>query len=74
MMELLNFEERWMYRGSSTTPPCEGGVLWNVLATVYPIRQETLDAFLAAQKAAGAFYPEGTYAEGLEAVGNWRDT
>lgn len=44
-MALLNLDERWMYRGSSTTPPCEGDYLWNVLATVYPISAECLQAF-----------------------------
>ena len=61
MMELLNFDDRYMYLGSETTPPCQGGQLWNVLATVYPIRQETYDAFVASQKAASAYYAAGTY-------------
>ena len=60
-MELLDFEERWVYRGSSTTPPCESGYLWNVLATVYPIREDTLKKFKAAQAVASTWYGEGTY-------------
>ena len=75
-MDLLNFEERWMYRGSATTPPCEGGYLWMVLATVYPIPESVLLPFKAALIAATAAYPTGTYdteAGSLQVVGNWRE-
>jgi len=76
-MELLNFDDRYMYLGSDTTPPCKGGKLWNVLATVYPIRQDTVDAFTAVLKAAGGYYAAGTYDgddEALWQVGNYRET
>jgi carbonic anhydrase len=38
MMNLANFNERWTYKGSVTTPPCATNVYWNVVSTVYPIR------------------------------------
>lgn len=36
---------RWTYRGSVTTPPCAQNVYWNVLRTIYPIKQSVLDNF-----------------------------
>jgi carbonic anhydrase len=26
-----------------TTPPCQAGIYWNVLSTVYPIKEDHLD-------------------------------
>lgn len=43
LMELLNMNDRWIYKGSETVPPCETAIYWNVLSTVYPIKQEHLD-------------------------------
>jgi carbonic anhydrase len=42
-MELINLDERWTYKGSTTTPPCEQFVYWNVLSTVYPIKKKHLE-------------------------------
>lgn len=39
--ELLNAVDtnnRWVYKGSVTTPPCDKTVYWNVVKTVYPIK------------------------------------
>lgn len=38
LMTLVNFEKRWIYKGSLTTPPCSTLTYWNVLGTVYPIK------------------------------------
>ena len=43
LMELVNLDERWTYKGSTTTPPCEQFVYWNVLSTVYPIKKKHLE-------------------------------
>lgn len=43
LMELVDMNNRWAYKGSVTTPPCSTFVYWNVLSTVYPIKQEHLD-------------------------------
>lgn len=43
---MVNMNERWVYQGSVTTPPCATNVYWNVVSAVYPIRKATLDAFL----------------------------
>jgi carbonic anhydrase len=43
-MDALDLEDRWMYKGSYTEPPCTGGVYWNVLRTIYPINAEMLDS------------------------------
>lgn len=63
IMNMADFENRWIYKGSVTTPPCAENVYWNVLTTVYPIKQAHLDAFKTK-------LDEGT--AGLAAKGNWR--
>ena len=45
VMSAVDSTKRWVYKGSKTTPPCDTGVYWNVLSTVYPISQEALDNF-----------------------------
>lgn len=38
LMMLVDFNDRWVYKGSVTTPPCATYVYWNVLRKVYPIK------------------------------------
>lgn len=62
LMMMFDMRNRWTYKGSVTTPPCAQNVYWNVLRTIYPIKQKHLDMFksqLARQ-------------EGLDNTGNWR--
>jgi carbonic anhydrase len=42
LMEMVNSKNRWVYKGSVTTPPCGRFVYWNVLSTVYPISRKHL--------------------------------
>lgn len=44
---MVDMDNRWSYRGSVTTPPCKENVYWNVLRTVYPVKQKHLDLFKA---------------------------
>ena len=37
LSKMFNFQHRWIYKGSDTTPPCRGGVYWNILKDIYPI-------------------------------------
>ena len=37
LMRLVDFDNRWIYKGSLTTPPCNKYIYWNVLRTIYPI-------------------------------------
>ena len=46
-MQLVDMDNRWIYKGSVTTPPCARFVYWNVLSTVYPISARHLDLFKA---------------------------
>lgn len=64
-MHLVDMKERWVYKGSVTTPPCATYVFWNVLKTIYPIKQAHLDLFKA-QLARGS---DGK----LKDWGNWRE-
>jgi hypothetical protein len=63
LMMMFNMRDRWTYKGSVTTPPCAENVYWNVLRTIYPIKQKNLDQFnkQLARK------------PGLEKTGNWRE-
>ena len=44
-MMMVDTANRWVYKGSVTTPPCDTLVYWNVLRTVYPIKKKYLDMF-----------------------------
>ena len=63
LMMMANFNKRWVYKGSVTTPPCLTNVYWNVLSTIYPIKQEHVDAFKSRLDAA---------TPGLAEQGNYR--
>jgi carbonic anhydrase len=45
LMMMVNTNDRWVYKGSVTTPPCDTLVYWNVLRTVYPITAKHLSWF-----------------------------
>ena len=45
LMNMVDMNNRWTYRGSVTTPPCATSVYWNVLRTVYPIKEKHLNLF-----------------------------
>lgn len=49
LVEAVDLNKRWMYRGSLTTPPCTQFVLFNVLSTVYPVKQKFVDQFVTQQ-------------------------
>ena len=44
-VELVDFNRRFTYQGSLTTAPLVEGILWNVIDTVIPITQATMDQF-----------------------------
>ena len=62
LMMMVDMSNRWVYKGSVTTPPCDTYVYWNVLTTVYPIKQATLDNFKK----------QLARTSGLESTGNYR--
>ena len=38
----MDWNNRWIYKGSKTVPPCEQYVYWNIFSTVFPISEERL--------------------------------
>jgi carbonic anhydrase len=45
IMNLANYEDRWVYHGSLTTPPCSPFIYWNVIRRVLPIKLADLEKF-----------------------------
>ena len=45
----VDTDNRWVYKGSVTTPPCAQTVYWNVVNKVYPIKQKHLDFYKNSQ-------------------------
>ena len=62
-MNMVDMKNRWIYKGSMTTPPCKKSVYWNVLHTVYPIKKQYVE-LLQAKRDGNAEVPKG----------NWRVT
>jgi carbonic anhydrase len=46
LMMMVDMTRRWVYKGSVTTPPCGRFVYWNVVKTIYPIKERHLEQFL----------------------------
>ena len=40
LMEVIDWSHRWAYKGSSTIPPCNQYIYWNVLQKIYPIKKK----------------------------------
>ena len=51
-VELINFNRRFTYQGSLTTAPLFEGILWNIIDTVIPITQSTMDQYTTFRKVA----------------------
>lgn len=45
LMNSIDTNNRWVYNGSLTTPPCTKNIYWNVAATIYPIQAKHLTLF-----------------------------
>ena len=50
---MVDMTERWVYKGSVTTPPCDTFVYWNVVRKIYPLKQKYLDQFKEQLKRGG---------------------
>jgi len=64
LMEMVDNNKRWIYKGSVITPPCARFVYWNVLSTIYPVSAKHLALFKEQLN-------RGEEGE-LDARGNWR--
>jgi len=62
LMMMFDMRNRWTYKGSVTTPPCAQNVYWNVLRTIYPIKQKHVTMFKN----------QLARVNGLKETGNWR--
>jgi len=62
-MNMVDTSNRWVYKGSVTTPPCTQSVYWNVVKQVYPIKKRHYDQYINQLKRAE---------HSLYATGNWR--
>ena len=60
-MEIVkdSMNERWVYKGSMTYPPCNQFVLWNIVNKIYPVSQKTVD-LISAKLAKTGINTEGT--------------
>ena len=65
LMTMVDMDNRWVYKGSVTTPPCDRLVYWNVVRKVYPIKEKHLEAFKEQLRNKGK-------AVDLYKTGNWR--
>jgi hypothetical protein len=46
LMKFVDMDNRWVYKGSLTTPPCDSNVYWNVVRRIFPIKLKHVDLFL----------------------------
>ena len=42
---MIDFEDRWIYLGSSTLPPCTKLGYWNIPRIVYPVEMKYMSLF-----------------------------
>lgn len=71
LIDALDTDNRWVYKGSVTTPPCARLVYWNVLSKVYPIQPKHLLQY----KQQLAKRPAAAYAgKFVDYSGNYRET
>ena len=64
LLNSLDMNSRWIYKGSLTTPPCDTFIYWNVLTKVLPIKPKHLYFFRMIQaESDGKDYANGNYRE-----------
>jgi len=51
---MIDLENRWIYKGSRTVPPCTGPILWEVVRKIYPIGKQEVVWFQEKLSRAGA--------------------
>jgi carbonic anhydrase len=62
-MMMVDTRNRWVYKGSVTTPPCATFVYWNVVRDVYPISAKHYEQYLSQLERV----------HGLRQLGNYRE-
>ncbi len=45
LMNMVDTNNRWAYKGSLTTPPCSKTIYFNILTKVYPIKERHVEMF-----------------------------
>lgn len=45
LLSIVDFEDRWIYKGSETFPPCQEYVYWNIPRRIFPIKIDEFAKF-----------------------------
>jgi len=45
LLKIVDFEDRWVYKGTETFPPCAEFVYWHIPRKIFPIRIEEFNRF-----------------------------
>ena len=45
LLKIVDFEDRWVYKGTETFPPCAEYVYWNIPRRIFPIKIEEFARF-----------------------------
>ena len=75
LLRAVDWNNRFSYFGSLTSPPCTTGVQWNILSTVLPVTKVQLDEIIAFTKTNTGGVAASTFYTAVNSVngGNFRE-
>jgi len=59
LMARMDMSNRWIYKGSMTTPDCHRYVYWNIIQQVYPIREDQIQLLKKKLEIVGINFNDG---------------